>query len=105
MPRKTCVEPSDELVMQYMKEILTSLNHSRYERFQSQFSRLNEQAVLQQVRDFGTLDYEELNKFFKFISIVDSSHPWTVMRAAELVKWIDEGSINLYQIFYHPLIV
>ena len=58
---------------------------------QGHFSRLNEQAFLQQAKDFETLDYEKLNKFFKSVSIVDSSHPWTVMRAAELIKWVENG--------------
>ena len=53
----------------------------------SQFGHLNEAAFLQQARDFDGLDYENLNKVFKFISIIDSTHPWTVMRAAELLKW------------------
>lgn len=61
---------------------------------QNQFSKLNEQAFLQQAKDFDSLDYEKLNKFFKFISIADSSHPWTVMRAAELIKWIEQGEYD-----------
>lgn len=61
---------------------------------QNQFSKLNEQAFLQQAKDFDSLDYEKLNKFFKFISIVDSSHPWTVLRAAELIKWIEQGEYD-----------
>ena len=25
----------------------------------------------------------------KFVSIAEENHPWTVMRAAEILKWID----------------
>ena len=32
-----------------------------------------------------------MNKIIKFISIADSSHPWTVMRAAELLNWLQSG--------------
>lgn len=70
---------------------------------QNQFNRLNEQAFLQQAKDFDTLDYEKMNKFFRFISIVDSSHPWTVMRAAELVKWIERG--DYYRLSVYKYII
>lgn len=62
----------------------------------NQYVNLNKQAFLQQARDFDTLDYEKLNKFFKFFSIADSSHPWMVMRAAELVKWIECGEYDRF---------
>lgn len=35
-----------------------------------------------------------MNKFAKFLSIVDDSHPWTVMRSAALLNWIDEGEYD-----------
>lgn len=41
-----------------------------------------------------TLGYEKLNKFFKFISIGGSSHPWSVMRVVELIKWIELGEYD-----------
>lgn len=56
----------------------------------NQFNKMDEQAFLQQAKDFDSLDYENLNKFFKIISIMDSTHPWTVMRVAELIKWESE---------------
>ena len=31
-----------------------------------------------------------MNKFVKFISIANDSHPWTVMRASELLKWSEK---------------
>lgn len=57
-----------------------------------QFNDLNYQTFIQQARDFKQLDYEGLNKAIKLISIADSSHPWTVMRAAELLNWIECGA-------------
>jgi Zn-dependent protease with chaperone function len=48
-------------------------------------------AFLGQVRRFEELDYEKLNKAIKFLSIMNSTHPWTVMRAAELLRWVDSG--------------
>ena len=61
---------------------------------QNQFSNLNEQAFLQQAKDFDVMDYEKLNKLFKFISIAGSDQPWTVMRAAELLKWVNAGGYS-----------
>lgn len=60
----------------------------------SQYGQMNVQSFLQQAKDFESLDYENLNKFFKLVSILDSTHPWTVMRAAELIKWIDSGAYS-----------
>ena len=60
----------------------------------SQYGQMNVQSFLQQAKDFDDLDYENLNRFFKLVSILDSTHPWTVMRAAELIKWIDSGAYS-----------
>ena len=51
---------------------------------------------IQQAREFKQLDYEGLNKLIKLISIADSSHPWTVMRAAELLNWINNGDYERF---------
>ena len=56
-----------------------------------QFSDINFKTFIQQAKDFKQLDYDGLNKVIKLISIADSTHPWTVMRAAELLKWIEDG--------------
>lgn len=55
------------------------------------FSEMNYKTFIQQAEEFKQLDYENLNKIVKFISIADSTHPWTVMRAAELLNWIKDG--------------
>lgn len=56
-----------------------------------QFNEMNYQTFIQQATEFKQLDYEAMNKIIKFISIADASHPWTVMRAAELLNWINDG--------------
>lgn len=84
----------DKTVMQYTKKILTGHERLQYQHLQSQFVCLDEQAFLQEAKDFDTLDYEKQNKIFKFISIVDSSHRWMVMRVAELMKWIEGGEYD-----------
>ncbi len=55
------------------------------------FHKMNYEAFLDQARNFEMLDENHMNKAFKFISTLDNSHPWTVMRAAELIKWIESG--------------
>lgn len=61
---------------------------------QSQFCNMNTDAFIRQAADFKELDYEALNRAVKFISIMDESHPWSVMRAAELLKWMKEGEYD-----------
>ena len=56
-----------------------------------EFDRMNCQAFIQQATEFKQLDYDAMSKVIKFISIADDSHPWTVMRAAELLNWINGG--------------
>lgn len=62
----------------------------------SQFESLNYETFIQQARDFKQLDYDAMNKFVKFISIIDDSHPWTVMRAAELLRWICDEDYDTF---------
>lgn len=60
------------------------------------FNDIHPDAFLQQARAFKMLDYDALNKAVKFLSIADDSHPWTVMRSAELIKWIDSGEYGRF---------
>lgn len=53
------------------------------------YENINYKSFIAQASDFKSLDYEALNKVIKFISIADNSHPWTVMRAAELLTWVE----------------
>lgn len=63
---------------------------------QKEFKNIKTEAFLQQARDFKMLDYDGMNKVVKFLSIADESHPWTVMRSAELLKWIDCGEYGRF---------
>lgn len=62
----------------------------------TQFDNFKTETFIQQARDFKMLDYESLNKAIKLVSIADESHPWTVMRSSELLKWIDEGHYDWF---------
>ena len=63
---------------------------------QSEFNNIKPETFIQQARDFKMLDYDGMNKAIKFLSIVDESHQWTVMRSAELLKWIEDGEYNQF---------
>lgn len=57
----------------------------------SEFGHMDINTFLEQAKEFQNLDYEGLNKIVKFLSIIDASHPWTVMRASQIVGWISAG--------------
>lgn len=58
------------------------------------FNEMDHESFIQQAKDFKMLDYNAMNKAIKLIAIADESHPWTVMRAAELLKWISGDEIR-----------
>ena len=52
---------------------------------------------LTQVKEFTENNLDNMDKFTKMLSFMESRQSWAVMRAAELLKWIDSGD-------YHNLI-
>ena len=48
-----------------------------------------EKSFIKQAKDFEDFDYGTLNKLIRFQITVDNSHPWSVLRASELLKWQD----------------
>ena len=55
------------------------------------YATLNTEDFLQQARDFKDLDVDTLSKIAKWISSVGAEHPWTVVRAQQLLDWIECG--------------
>lgn len=55
-------------------------------------SDINYEGFKNQVKEFEGYDYDSLDKASKIFSVLDDTHPWTVMRASELQKWYDDGS-------------
>lgn len=49
---------------------------------------------IQQAKEFEAYDYDTLDQIAKIIGIMNQSHPWTVMRASELFKWVDSGEYD-----------
>ena len=60
------------------------------------FSDLNMDTFIRQAREFKQLDEDGMSKLIKVLSIADDNHPWTVMRASELLKWIREGEYEKF---------
>lgn len=59
------------------------------------FGEVSNDAIMQQAHDFEKEAENLLDSFMKAgiktISILESTHPWTVLRAAELLKWYESG--------------
>lgn len=49
---------------------------------------------IEQARDFEALDFQLVSKWMKFALHSTHTHPWTVLRAAELLKWQDGGDYD-----------
>lgn len=58
------------------------------------FENINESAFLEQAEEFERMHKDFLSGIMQNISILSSTHPWTVYRAAELVKWINSGEYD-----------
>lgn len=54
--------------------------------------KIDVNAFIAQAQEFKGLDYDALSKTIKLLAIADNSHPWTVMRAAQLIDWIQTNA-------------
>lgn len=55
------------------------------------YSAINTEDFIAQAREFEALDDTWMDWAAKLLSGMGQTHPWTVMRAHELLKWIDSG--------------
>lgn len=58
------------------------------------FGELSEEAILKQAEEFETRFNSSADKAMRSYLIMSSSHPWTVYRAGELIKWIRSGEYD-----------
>jgi Zn-dependent protease with chaperone function len=58
------------------------------------FDDMKLEAFIEQAKSFEELDYDKLNKVAKLLSHMGSTHPWTVMRTAELLRWVENGEYD-----------
>jgi hypothetical protein len=54
-------------------------------------SELNVDEFMLQARRFIVFDYDALDKIAKYYSVMEQTHPWTVLRAHELDQWVTSG--------------
>jgi len=59
---------------------------------QNHYKDINPAGFLEQARRFQEFDENTWKLVLKTIAIADSTHPWTVYRAKELDKWVQEGA-------------
>jgi Zn-dependent protease with chaperone function len=55
------------------------------------FDKVNTEDFLAQAREFESFDSDKLDWVAKILSGMGQSHPWTVMRASELLRWVDSS--------------
>jgi Zn-dependent protease with chaperone function len=55
------------------------------------YDRVNVDDFVAQARAFEALDSDKLSWIAKWLSTVGQTHPWTVLRANQLLAWIDAG--------------
>ena len=55
------------------------------------FNTSDPHAFAKQAKEFMTKYGDTTDKIIRNISILDDTHPWTVMRAYELIKWVENG--------------
>lgn len=49
---------------------------------------------LTQAREFTSNSFDNLDQLTKMLSFTETRHSWAVMRAAELLKWVDSGEYD-----------
>lgn len=58
------------------------------------YDKMKTEDFVKQAKDFKGFDYDALDKVAKVVLISIQTHPWTVMRASELIKWVDSGTYS-----------
>ena len=49
---------------------------------------------MKQAREFSERYGGTADKVIKTITLVQSNHPWTILRAGELIKWVESGEYD-----------
>lgn len=55
------------------------------------YDSINTEDFLRQAKEFEAMDADKLTLLAKWLSIMGATHPWTVMRARQLLDWVDNG--------------
>jgi len=65
------------------------------------YATYNTADFIQQAREFDAMDIDWSSKLAKVMAGLWASHPWTVLRAQELLKWIEAG--NYQHVISNPV--
>lgn len=60
----------------------------------SHYGRVRPDSFIRQAKEFEALDFDKLNAVVKFLSSLTTTHPWTVIRAAEMLRWAEAGELQ-----------
>ena len=55
------------------------------------FDKASIEGFMKQAREFDQQYGGTTDQIIKTISIIDDDHPWTIVRAAELIRWVESG--------------
>ena len=55
------------------------------------FPSINTEDFIRQAKEFESMDADKLTLLAKWLSTIGEAHPWTVMRAQQLLQWVDSG--------------
>jgi hypothetical protein len=64
---------------------------------------INTEDFIAQAREFEALDADKLNWLAKWLSSIGQTHPWTVLRANQLLAWTDSGDYQKVLTAQHDL--
>lgn len=56
------------------------------------FNTADPHVFVEQAQEFLSKYGDTANTIIRNISILDDTHPWLVLRASELIKWVEDGS-------------
>jgi len=55
------------------------------------FSAINTEDFIRQAQAFQAMDTDKLSMMAKWLNSMDATHPYTVMRAQQMLEWIQSG--------------
>ena len=58
------------------------------------WQEINMDDINKQAEEFEELSEDDLNKIYKFLSTIQQTHPWTILRTKEINEWVDDGTYN-----------
>ncbi len=58
------------------------------------YAAFNTEDFIAQAREFEAMDADKLNLVAKWLSTMGTTHPWTVLRANQLLRWVDDGGFQ-----------